>query len=107
MNLDRYQLLAQLGAGTDGVAYRARDRDGDRLVEVRLLGRARVDEDRWKPLVERLRLAALLHHPGAVQIHDLNPQGDAPYVTIDWLEKDLTDELADRKPLAARRAVTL
>ena len=43
MNLDRYQLLAQLGAGTDGVAYRARDRNGDRLVEVRLLGRARLD----------------------------------------------------------------
>src|SRR3954469_22987442 len=102
MSLDHYQLLAQLGAGTDGVSYRARNRSDGSLVEVRLLSRVRADEERWKALVKRLRLVALLHHPGAVRIHELHPTGDAPYVALDWLEKDLADELDKNKPFHAR-----
>ena len=35
MRLDGYQLRAQLGAGPDGVSYRALAEDGDTEVEVR------------------------------------------------------------------------
>lgn len=34
MSLDRYRLRAQLGAGLDGVAYRAVPEDGETEVEV-------------------------------------------------------------------------
>ena len=42
MRLGRYQLSAQIGAGRDGVAYRARSRGGREPLEIQELeGRAR------------------------------------------------------------------
>ena len=43
MSLDRYRLLAQLGAGPDGISYRAVAEDGQTTVEVRDVSRARDD----------------------------------------------------------------
>jgi hypothetical protein len=46
MNLGPYQLLAQLGAGKDGVAYEARHATTGESVEVRDLSAARADRER-------------------------------------------------------------
>ena len=65
MALARYRLLAQLGAGADGISYRAAVADGgeggslgETVGELRDLGRARADAGRWASLTRRLRLAA-------------------------------------------------
>ncbi len=58
------ELLAQIGAGPDGVAYRARQHGEEGVVEVRLLAPARADAVRWEQLVRRLHLARLIDHPG-------------------------------------------
>ncbi len=51
MNLGHYRLLAQLGAGADGISYRGSDSTEDRPVEIRVLSGARANESRWKSLV--------------------------------------------------------
>ena len=69
MSLDRYRLRAQLGAGPDGISYRALAEEGETPVEVRDLSRAREVAGRWEWLAPRLRLAgaarASLGDPGA------------------------------------------
>src|SRR5262249_27182634 len=84
MNLGGYRLLAQRGAGSDGVAYRAQVLADARPVEVCILSQARAAPERWASLVKRLRLAAMLAHPVALQIHGLGLEHDPPYVALDW-----------------------
>ena len=85
MSLDRYRLRAQLGAGPDGVAYRALAEDGVTEVEVRDLSAARRAAGRWGRLVPRLRMAAELVHPSAIRVLELGLEDDPPYVVMEWV----------------------
>ncbi len=85
MDFGHHRLLAQLGAGPDGVAYRAQEADG-RLVEVRVLTGAPRDPDRWRQLTRRLRQAALLDHPVALRVYELALEDDPPFLALAWLE---------------------
>src|SRR5438132_3627169 len=85
MSLDRNQLLAQLGAGPDGISYRAMAEDGGSTVEVRDVSRARGDAGRWERLAPRLRLAAGLQHPAAIRVLDPGLEHDPPYVALEWV----------------------
>jgi serine/threonine protein kinase/class 3 adenylate cyclase len=85
MSLGGYRLLAQLGAGRDGIAYRAVGHDGATEVRVLDLSRARGDVRRWQRLAPRLRLAAALEHPAAVRVVELELAGDAPYAVLEWV----------------------
>ena len=90
-----YRLIAQLGAGSDGISYRAEmGQVGDlgtgvATVEVRDVGRARGDAGRWRSLASRLRLAAQLEHPSAIRVLDLGSEADPPYVVLEWVGTDV------------------
>ena len=58
MRLGRYRLLTQIGAGSDGVSYRAQSEETPGFLEVHELGLARQNPERWAWLVTRLRIAA-------------------------------------------------
>jgi serine/threonine protein kinase len=108
MNLGRYRLLAQRGAGADGVSYRANDPEGQSDAEIRVLGGARAAEARWNALVKRLRLAAMLDHAGAIPIRALQLDHDPPYVALDWSDPgSLAAALHQRVPLPVPEAVRL
>jgi eukaryotic-like serine/threonine-protein kinase len=108
MNLGHYRLLAQLGAASDGVAYRAIDERGGDAVEVRSLGEARADADRWPVLVKRLRLAGMVDHPAAQRVRELRLEDDPPLVALEWVEgEDLAGSLRERVPLPESEAVAL
>jgi serine/threonine protein kinase/class 3 adenylate cyclase len=84
VGLDSYRLRAQLGAGPDGVAYRAETEDGQTRVVAYDLSSARAEPSRWIRLLSRLRLAAELNHPAAVRILELGVEHDPPYVILEW-----------------------
>jgi serine/threonine protein kinase/class 3 adenylate cyclase len=84
MSFERYRLLAQLGAGSDGMAYRAVAGDGSTLVEVIDLSRARSDAGRWGELVRRLRTAGELQDRSVIRVIELGLAADPPYVVLEW-----------------------
>jgi len=84
MGLDRYRLLAQVGAGPDGIAYRAVAGDGLTVVEVVDLSRARSDAGRWGRLVPRLRMVNELEHPSVTRLIELGLADDPPYAVMEW-----------------------
>ncbi len=101
MQLGRYRLLAQLGAGADGAAYRAAD-DAGGPAEVRVLSGALAAPARWKEVAHRLRLAAMLKHAAAVRLRDLKLHHDPPYVALEWVEsRGLPECFADAPPTPA------
>src|SRR4051794_4137251 len=102
---DDCELLAQIGAGPDGVAYRARSGDGS-LIEVRLLAGARADAVRWELLARRLQLARLVDPPAARRILRLDLLADPPRVILAPADAPpFTRHFACRLPLAPVDAV--
>src|SRR5215472_10942799 len=88
MNFGRYQLLTPLGAGADGVAYRAEVVGSQPVehVELRVLSGAAADSDRWQSLSKRLRLASHLQHPSALTVRERALRDSPPYIGLEWLE---------------------
>ena len=84
MNPERFRLQAQLGAGPDGVAYRALLDDGVTTVVVCDLTAARRNARRWETLAPRLRLAAELDHPASVCVLELGIEEEPPYLILEW-----------------------
>jgi serine/threonine protein kinase/class 3 adenylate cyclase len=82
MRLGRFELLAQIGAGRDGVSYRAQAGDERERYELYDLGPARIDPNRWAELVLRLRLASRLAHPALACVRELSLDTDPPYAAL-------------------------
>ena len=99
-----YRPLAQLGAGTDGVSYRAVGAEG--IVELRVLSAARGHTARWPSLAKRLQLASLLDHPAALRIHRLSLESDPPYLALEWAEAEIGGT-AKPVPVVLRSIVAL
>jgi len=68
---DRYELLAELGRGGEGVVYRARDTKADAIVAIKLIQREGAPELRLRRFRRELQLARKVTHPNVVRIHDL------------------------------------
>ena len=98
MTLGHYRLLTQMGAGRDGVSYRAQAGDGERLIEVHDLSSARADPERWSRLVSRARLAARLQHPAATRVVELSVDQHPPFVVLEWTgERSLAELIGQGK----------
>ena len=100
MQLGRYRLLAQLGAGADGASYRAAD-DAGEPAEVRVLTGAFAAPDRLKDVARRLRMAAMLHHPAAIRVRELGLEQTPPFAALEWVEGKSLAECFVESPAGA------
>ena len=108
MILGHYHLLTQMGAGRDGVSYRAQADEGGTLCEVHHLSSARSDPERWSRLVSRARLAARLHHPAATRVVELSVDQDPPFVVLEWTgERSLAALISQGKVFLEAEALAL
>jgi len=108
----RYALERELGRGSMGVVYAARDRLLERSVAVKVMGATVVQDPELRRYFEReARAAARLSHRNVVVVHDFgyDPKG-APFVVMERLRGfDLRQALAGGQapPLDRRLAVVL
>jgi serine/threonine protein kinase len=107
--LGKFQLLEELGAGSFGRVYRARDTELDRLVAIKVLRAglpARQDDiDRFQ---REARSAAQLKHPGIVSLFDTGQTSDGTFFLVEEFVEGQT--LASRlgaAPFAFREAASL
>jgi serine/threonine protein kinase/class 3 adenylate cyclase len=107
MSLDDYRLLAQVGAGADGVAYRALAPGGEAIVEVRELSRARAAPGRWNELAPRLRLAQQIEHPGVMRVLELGLDAEPAYAVLEWIGTDTLASAAARGSFTSQHEAVL
>ncbi len=93
--LGRYEIVEPLGAGGMGEVYRARDRELDRDVAVKVLPEAVArDPDRLARFKREAKAVARLSHPSILEIYDLGREGDVAFAVTELLEgEDLGDHL--------------
>ncbi len=102
----RYRLRRQLGAGAMGVVWQAVDERLQRPVAVKQLipqsglDAARAEEARQRAMREG-RLAARLHHPHAVAVHDVTEHEGLPVLVMEYVPcSSLADVLAAQGAMA-------
>ena len=100
--IGRYEILAEIGRGSMGIVYKARDPKIDRIVAIKTillfdLDRADEEEQRER-FYEEARAAGRLSHPGIVAIFDVarNPENAKPYIVMEYVDgKPLNQLLRD------------
>ncbi len=108
MSFGDYRLLTQIGAGRDGIAYRALAPDGSTLVEVHDLSTARASVDRWESLARRIRICLQLNHPCAIKALESHLDVATPYIVTECIEgKTLVQIFGDSLPLKPTQAIPL
>ncbi len=105
----RYELIGEVARGGMGVVYRARDRELERDVALKVIGAGSVDADTVVRLRREARILARLEHPGIVPVHDVGelPDGRVFYAMKLVSGKRLDELLGDGLPLRERLRLLL
>nr|MDQ3364956.1 serine/threonine protein kinase [Myxococcota bacterium] len=85
-DVDRYQIVGELGAGAMGVVYRARDRELDRELAIKLVQpQAGVPEDALvqQRMLREGRALARIDHPNVVRVFDVGQWRGAMFVAME------------------------
>ncbi len=101
----RFELLAELGRGGQGLVFRARDPGLGRVVALKVLrGAAQAGPEARARFEAEARAMAAVRHPNLVTIHEVGEVAGEPYYTMDYVAgRDLGDILAEG-PVSARQA---
>jgi serine/threonine protein kinase len=93
--LDKFELLEELGLGSFGHVFRARDTELGRTVAIKLLRAGRLaSREEVDRLVREAQSAAQLQHPGLVALHETGQTADGLFY--------LVEEFVQGETLAAR-----
>jgi len=106
---DRYEIVRLLGEGGMGAVYRARDRELDREVALKVirpeLARNAQVLGRFK---QELILARQVTHRNIIRIFDLGSDRGTRFITMEYIEgEDLSSILARRGKLPAKEAADI
>jgi HAMP domain-containing protein/predicted Ser/Thr protein kinase len=95
----RYEIQGVVGKGGMGVVYRARDRQLDETVALKLL-RAEVlarDPSLLERFKQEIRLARKITHRNVLRTHDFGDAGGTPYISMEYHEGVTLKELVRRR----------
>ena len=101
----KFELLAEAGRGGMGVVYKARQKDLDRTVALKMILSSRLASDEEvRRFQQEAKAAASLRHPSIVGIHEVGQVHGQHFFTMEYIEgRSLAKILADG-PLDPERA---
>ncbi len=94
---DRYQILEQLGEGGVGSVYKAWDAKLQRHVAIKfLLPANQRTSEQGTDLSREAAAIARLQHPNVVSVYDLDSDGDAPMVVMEFINGETLEQMTRR-----------
>jgi hypothetical protein len=106
--LDRFELLAPLGAGGMGRVFRARDTRLLRDVALKLLPSELMhDPVRRERLLREARAAARVSHPNVLAIHEVGDAGGVPYIVMELVAGSTLRDRLEASPIALGEALAI
>jgi serine/threonine protein kinase len=94
--LGPYLILGRLGRGGMGVVYRARHRELDKVVALKVLSADRVDEAAVARFRNEMKAAGRLGHPNIVTALDAGRVGGSYYLAMDYVDGADLSALVER-----------
>ncbi len=108
LNLGRYQIAEQIGAGGMGVVYRARDQRLDRDVAVKVLPAGSLADQASRSRFRKEALAlSRLTHPNIAVVHDFDSQDDTDFLVMELVQGMTLEERLLPGPIVEKDAVGL
>ena len=110
--LGRYEILEELGRGSMGVVYRARDPLIGRQVAIKTINLHGLDASKREEYEGRFhqeaKAAGSLNHPNIVTIYDLGKAGEEVFIAMEFLEgKQLQDDTGELQRLPPEQALNI
>jgi WD40 repeat protein/serine/threonine protein kinase len=104
--IGHFELIEQIGVGGFGTVWKARDKELERMVAIKLPRRGQLGLDEAEQFLREARAAAQLRHSNIVSVHEVGRDGDRVYLVSDLVEgMSLAEWLLDQRmsaPEAAR-----
>ncbi len=105
----RYEILKTLGVGGMGAVYKAKDRELNRMVALKVI---RPDLARNASIVERfkqeLRLSHQVTHKNVIRIYDLGEGEGVKFITMEFIEgQDLRSLIQEKTKFSPAEAVEI
>ena len=106
---ERYEILKRLGEGGMGAVYKARDRELERLVALKVIRPELAgNPDILRRFKQELILARQVTHKNVIRIFDLGMGEGRKFITMDYIEgRDLKSILVERGKLPPEEAVPI
>src|SRR3954470_22963042 len=108
-SVSHYRIVELLGAGGMGVVYKAEDTRLKRIVALKFLPFALVqDRDAKERLVQEAQAASALDHPNICTIHEIDETADGQmFLAMAYYEGETLKERLARGPLTIDEAIDL
>lgn len=88
-NIERYEILEELGEGGMAVVYRANDSRLDRDVAIKVIRKGAFPADHIDRILKRFereaKALARLSHPNIMKVHDYGEHEGSPYLVMEYL----------------------
>ena len=105
---ERYRFEAELGRGAMGTVYRAKDVRLGRPVAIKVLHPTLTNELGSARFQSEIRIAAGLHHPNIIGVHDSGEADGRLFYVMDYLGGEtLRDRLKREKQLSVEEALRI
>lgn len=105
--LGHFTLLEQLGTGAHGVVWKAKDRELDRFVAIKIPRTGQLEEIDQDKFLREARSAAQLNHPNIVGVHEVGREGETVFIVSDFVEGYTIADWLTKETPPIEQAVTL
>jgi len=103
-HVGRFEILGELGKGSMGVVYKARDPKINRLLAIKTI---RFSDEFERDVIQEIKgrffaeaeIAGQLSHPSIVTIYDVGDDGDLTYMAMEYLQGKDLDKFISKKTL--------
>jgi serine/threonine protein kinase len=93
---DRYEILSVLGKGATGTVFRARDRELDDELALKVLSAEADTGAQHERVRQEIRLARQITHPNVVRAYDFGETDGLRYLSMEYVPGTTLRELIDR-----------
>ncbi|HEY6119073.1 MAG TPA: protein kinase, partial [Pyrinomonadaceae bacterium] len=106
MNLSRYRIVSQIGAGGMGEVYLARDTKLDRKVALKILPEhLATDGERMRRFVQEAKAASALNHPNIITIYEISETNNKHFIAAEYIHGQTLHSRLSGGPMSLNAAL--